>query len=440
MLKSVINITAGITGLALAGGCITTKGMSPEAMNSPPYSIVTEGLKPDMGSISSHVPQLSHGMQLAFFITGSNMVNIATMDKPAVLEIKGAALSRSIKLAKYDYDIVASVHTEILKSTTIQENVGVSKAMATLELSHRQTGITAKQKSAEIQSQANTLNIDTSQAFAGIDSTKNTIDIETTQGSADITTRKDSLDIEAPESISSMERVSTESKMSVTAEKAVIDVTENTQKTGIDDEESTTMDQQTKDSKFGFLDESMDVMVESDFDVIKVLRDQFIIDGFYQKGVLHEGGSIYAVPSKEEQAFLNLLRSRTTTVEELLNRPFSKRFRKGSGTNPAEISITAEFITNRTKHHGEQVLLSIQVSNNGTTPVYDLLLLNRLPQHTAFERFPVVSTRESGFLHNFNNNNETLAFKLYRPLMPGNFFKTSVILRLERWDVTAKRK
>ena len=440
MLKRVINIAAGITGLALAGGCITANGISPEAMNSPPYSTVTEGLKPDMGSISSHIPQLRHGMLLTFFVTGSNMVNVATMDKTAVLEVKGAALSRSIKLAKYDYDIVTSVHTEILKSTTMQENIGVSKATATLELSHRETGITTKHKSAEIQSQANTLNIDTSKALAGIDSTKNTINIDTTLGSADITTRKGSLDIEAPESISSMKKVSTESEMSFSTDKAVIDVTENTQKTGIDDEESTTMDQQTKDSKFGFLDESMGVMVESDFDVIKVLRDQFILDGFYRKGVLHEGGSIYAVPSKEEQAFLNLLRSRTTTVEELLNRPFSKRFRKAAGMNPAEISITAEFITNRIKHHGEQVLLSIQVSNNGTTPVYDLLLLNRLPQHTAFERFPVVSTGESGFLHNFNNNNDTLAFKLYRPLMPGDFFKTSVILRLECWDATAKRK
>ena len=384
MRRHLIRSIASLAALALVGGCVTLSPLRPSALDTPPYSAVIEGIAPAVERVPERLPALEGGMQIAFFVSGTGSVNMATMDAPVALDVKGAAGQRDIALAAAAYDVEVPTRTGLIRTHHVAHDVGITKAVVELTAHRQENAITTEQASTDILSHEGVLAIDATVASADMDST------------------------------------------------------ETVEATGFGDRAWTDIDRQNRDAHFGFLDDAMAMRVDSDFDVIKVLQDQFIVDGFYQNDVLLEGGHRYAITLKEEQAFLNLLRSQAT-ITDLLNRPYSRRFREAVKAGPVHVTITARFVTDRTMHHGQQVLLSLEVSNKGETPAYDLLLLNGLPAHTSFESFPVTATRESGFLHNFSHDSGLLMCRLYRPLMPGQTFKTSVMLRLDRWDVTAQR-
>ncbi len=389
--------------VALTAGCAVRPYVSLKALTSPPYSGVVEGHKLALSGIPHHIPTLSDGMALAFFVTSTGNVSAVVMDVLETVEVKGAEAVRNIKEKQHGYDVCVPKAMVAVSSSHLDRNVGVEKFVVDIKADRLRRTVTTALSTIDIMGQDSSVDITATEASAGIQSTRDVAYVQVAKA--------DAQRILGQESIKA---------------------------TGIGERASSSIEERTEGATFGFLYDSMSMRVDSSFDIIKVLRDQFILDGFYQNETLIEGDRNYAVSVKEEQLFADLV-SRPAPLNELLNRPASARYREVSNVDDVRIAVSAKFVTDRVKHHGEELLLSLQVHNAGSVPAYDLMLLNQLPKHTTFERFPVPSTRASGFLHRFNRDSGMLVFRLYRPLLPGQTFKTTIMLRLDRWDVLARR-
>jgi hypothetical protein len=187
----------------------------------------------------------------------------------------------------------------------------------------------------------------------------------------------------------------------------------------------------------GGVDDRDLVKMLADMNIVRVLMDQNLVDGFYDAVNLLMP-PVEQVPPEEQALFMQLL-AKGGPLNELMDRSCSAGFRT-QGAGEGECIGEARWIPMGKGPflHGGKAVLILEVKNGGTRPLYDLLMFGGLPEHTRFALFPVQNPGQSGFLHAHLSSRSLLVWKLYRPLQPGQTFRTSVVLTLDPWVVSSK--
>lgn len=191
----------------------------------------------------------------------------------------------------------------------------------------------------------------------------------------------------------------------------------------------------TRDTDFGALYESISVGILTDSDLIRLLVDANIIDGFYDADNILMKTTV-EVPQEEINAFRELL-NQNGPIADLLNRAFSESLR----TNDTSIAsnclaeLTVDVLGNAPFRHGNRLMFTISLVNRNQQPIYDAVIVNAIPKHTSFDVFPVLNTEKHGVLQTFMDSRNIIVWKLYRPLQPGETFRASYAVVLDRWKI-----
>ncbi len=188
---------------------------------------------------------------------------------------------------------------------------------------------------------------------------------------------------------------------------------------------------------FGGLNESGVLLGLSDEELIRFLEDSFVADGFYAGRARLADDAAYAVPQAEVDEFIRLVRE-GATIRELLNRPFSQSFRMPTEEGTGTVSVVLSFVAPGPVWHGQSLVLAIEARNDGGSDAYDMLLAIRLPRNASFERFPVQASRESGAVQYADAASGLIVLRLYRPLLSGQTFKATALVRLAPWLVRTR--
>ena len=141
------------------------------------------------------------------------------------------------------------------------------------------------------------------------------------------------------------------------------------------------------------------------------------------------------VPLVERERLIRMLREGVPLAELLdsdLSAAFRQRLRPPAGARcQAEVRLET---TQDVVWYGHYFGLLITVENTGDAPVFDALILNGLPRHTSFVRFALPEEGTRGFTQCYLPENQLVAVRLYRPIMPGESFKVTVVLRAAAWS------
>ena len=205
----------------------------------------------------------------------------------------------------------------------------------------------------------------------------------------------------------------------------------------VDAADSSGFDRTDRSGAFGAFNDARSVAMLTDSDFVRMLIDANLIDGFY------DAQNILMVPAMEvppeELAAFQAVVEKGGPMSNLVDRAFSAALRTdeaGAASNcVVELSMLA--VGGSSFHHGARVLFTVGLSNRGCGPVYDALILNALPAHTTFVEFPFRDAPRRGFSQTYLAKRELLVWKIYRPLQPGETFRTSYLVTLDPWRVPA---
>ncbi len=190
--------------------------------------------------------------------------------------------------------------------------------------------------------------------------------------------------------------------------------------------------------QFGSFFDSDWFAVLDDDDLHSLLKDFGLLDGYYAADQVTRLDGSVVVPEREKQAYMIMLRE-GSGMEELIERPFSETFRQKDVADSKEaprVQMTLDPLWLGVYHHGGKIVYSLVMTNTGTVPIYDALILSGLPENTSFDRFPVAD--EGGYTHYHVANRSLVAWKLYRPLAPGQTFRGSFVVKLNPWRIPTK--
>lgn len=195
----------------------------------------------------------------------------------------------------------------------------------------------------------------------------------------------------------------------------------------------------------GTLVDESSLMVLFDESLLEYFSGENYLSGFNDSGelVAFSGSKIMEgkwdqsqfVPDLEEQnAFKELINSEPE-IMQLLDRPFSRVFREDQTAKGEfyQCDISFEFIP-KAKYHGHPVGAMISITNKGNAYMYDATVAWGIPQHSKFLEFFEKDTYSKGFSAHHLENLNLVLLKLYRPIAPGETFKSLVFFTLDPWN------
>ncbi|MBT5607631.1 MAG: hypothetical protein HN742_18935 [Lentisphaerae bacterium] len=189
-------------------------------------------------------------------------------------------------------------------------------------------------------------------------------------------------------------------------------------------------------TRFGSLSDMTDLGNVSELDdsgILELLEDLGMVDGFYDSGnnrILLDTSEIIA--DETVSRLLAELRANGTVTRYAggqLALIFEPRV-----TGKADVSLKAVARQERQKlYHGSSLIVLLTLRNSGSEPLRDLICFLPVPEHTNFNRFLVRHFR--GFVNGVFAEDRLLFWRLYRPLEPGETFKSVFVLDLDRWEL-----
>jgi len=195
----------------------------------------------------------------------------------------------------------------------------------------------------------------------------------------------------------------------------------------------------------GALVDESSLMALFDESLLEYFSGENYLSGFSESGelVAFSGNKIMEgkwdqsqfVPDLEEQnAFKKLIISQPK-IMQLLDRPFSRVFREDQSAKGKfyQSDITFEFIP-KEKYHGHPVGAMVSIANKGDAYMYDATVVWGIPEHSKFLEFFEKDTYSKGFSAHHLEDLNLVLLKLYRPIAPGETFKSLVFFTLDPWN------
>ena len=170
---------------------------------------------------------------------------------------------------------------------------------------------------------------------------------------------------------------------------------------------------------------------------INTLSGLIDVDGIYGEFdvVLMEGGFIAG--DHERDSFLEDLTSKKS-LAILLNRRDNNFLRDDYEGQSGAPKLEMSFVLIKPKGacwHGGLAVLQMSIKNTGDIPAFDILALNKIPEHAAFQRFIKSEKLPPWLVRGYLKKENLLYWRLYQPLKPGETFKSTFMVKLDEWDV-----
>jgi len=142
------------------------------------------------------------------------------------------------------------------------------------------------------------------------------------------------------------------------------------------------------------------------------------------------------IPTVTEMSDFQMLLDSDIVVSDLLHRPFSEGFRLNAPEGGDNCQIESEFNAfPDILYHGHLAVVSISIKNTGDAPIYDMVAVAAIPEHTAFAGFHENNPAKSGYLNFYVKARNIVVMKIYRPLNPSETFQNLIILKIDSWRV-----
>jgi len=415
--------------IVCGGGCYTGKRFPPlKAFLKANYTHITGGLPVELPEPITTIPDLQPGTAIAFYCTATNAIRSLLCAEPLIVELAQPITNETITAGIEGVDVRSATSTVVITKATAAALMESTKGSTTLLGDTDGIGsLSTARSGAELLSASGIGDLESARSgeIMSQDDRDGGFDTVSTLGELP--------DLATVDADFTSVRAGAETAPDAIVEQQFDPITERG---------SRKIDVRAGLGNFGELVDSRNVNFFEGIDIIAWLTDQNILDGIY--GDLDQI-TIFAdadlIDGDEEIAILRALQG-SITVSNLVNRPLSDGYRVGGRkiVGPTyESTMSIAEVGAEGYYHGTEVLFSLQIANTGTVPLYDLVVLSGLPAHTEFTRFPVVETRERGFLHFYLRDKKLLAWKVYKPVNPGETFKATFALRLDNWDVSQMR-
>lgn len=119
----------------------------------------------------------------------------------------------------------------------------------------------------------------------------------------------------------------------------------------------------------------------------------------------------------------------------LINTAFSRALRSAAqgAAQHGRPTLAFHWLAEDPVYHGAQATLQCILRNTGDAPLFDALLLVRLPDHCRFLRFAAAPDTRGNYLQKYIAGDRWLVWRLVRPLPPREIFRGGAIIQSEAW-------
>lgn len=464
--RGIAGLAVAMGGTLLLGGCKTAAPHGAFLFDDVPYEEVVNAKAPDWDPNVTRLPLLDPGETGVLYLSADGM-HVGVSEFPTTISVAPAILMGDIARASDEQRMVVEGHVVDVSSSsggggvaTLSEatqmaqvsdggNVGVATMSRQVGIDSRSGNASSLAAGAAIEGSDERSNLAMAHAQEAIASQHGSDNLaaETasqSMGQGQDAGRQASLVETAGMQAGSFTRHVDERLMGDQAVRIMESVVRrSSQKGGLGAEAKLNLPDATGGSgQFGtFFDSDWFAVLDND-DLFSLLKDFGLLDGYYDSDQVSRLDENVVVPQREKQAFMLLLRE-GASMEQLIERPLSEPFRAKlpkPGTSVTRLQMTVDPLWLGVYHHGGKIVYSLVLTNTGTAPLHDALILSGLPEHTTFDRFPVAD--EGGYAHFHVANRSLVAWKLYRPLEPGQTFRASFVVKLDPWRIpprTAQR-
>jgi len=173
----------------------------------------------------------------------------------------------------------------------------------------------------------------------------------------------------------------------------------------------------------------------SEEDWIKILNDAGMLSGIYGADLLKQLIDSQYIPTLEEHGLLKLLLEENGELLSILDRDFSREFRKDKSDTGNRYALEVDLNVNPGMVcHGHLFDLGLDIYNTGDATIYDMVVVLSVPENTDFNRFNIDDVSGNGLVHYYLEDRNLLLIKVYRPLNPGETLRDSAKLRMDPWE------
>jgi hypothetical protein len=172
---------------------------------------------------------------------------------------------------------------------------------------------------------------------------------------------------------------------------------------------------------------------------LDALSGEYAVDGIFGEFNVEFIEGDFVVGDQEREAFLLDLASRKS-LTILLNRRDNNFLRDENKGQSGEPNLEMSFVLIRPEKlysHGGWALVQVNIKNTGDLPAFDVLALNRIPEHASFLRFAKQDNLPQWLVRGYLEQENMLFWRLYQPLGPGETFKSAFAIKFDEWDVNA---
>ncbi len=172
----------------------------------------------------------------------------------------------------------------------------------------------------------------------------------------------------------------------------------------------------------------LNALIEHGLDILGISEGDFL--NAFEDGMFE--------PTQEEIESFSEILLQDGDLDTLVNRQFSEPFLPidyESQLGGEEIETSFHLLP-EPRFHGSLGALYMTISNKGTKPIYDLLMIVAVPENTEFTHFLNPTPYARGYLNEIHSASKSIVIKLYRPIMPGQTFSNIILLTMDKWLVS----
>jgi len=412
-----------VPGTALALGLAASCAQFPpeKQFTTPPYAEIRDGSSPPMTQPPKNLPVLKPGEKVVFFATASGELRAITCEQPLVIAVTMPENSVLLLAAGAQGNIrVETAGEGIAAAETRKGGLTLAAAEHMIRADERQGGIQTVQAHQSLGD---------SREEGGLLTAANQRTMTDTQQAARMDAKVGELRVPAPATPEALDL--RPAQATAPGAGAVADSGELPILKGRAD----LAGPQTATGKSGQTMGESNVRQKLDEDFIAWLIDQGLIPDFVDAdnhAILLDESFIVSLEEGQE---LSQLLEAGGELAVLLNRKYSEAFRQttpapAGGTYAGELKLE---VSPKTVYFGHQMALVISVRNTGAAPIYDALVLNAVPEHSAFVKFAVAPSQARGYIPYYSEKNRLVCAKLYRPLKPGEQFRLVLLMQAAPW-------